>query len=342
MPFVATIHPNRIVKRYINPERDLTQKHFDKLIKSSSKSLQNLKIKKRSFLLSSQSKSKLRDSIQLLHELSRPRTVFVSSSKSIFNFRSSFITLTLPSVQIHSDLEIKKCLNNFLVRLRGTYGVKNYVWKAELQKNENIHFHLVIDQYIPFQAVRYYWNLAINTLGYVDRYASKMQRLSLKEYASLRGKSVAASLQSFQKGCKEKWQNPPTEQAIAVRNKLQLAKYLSKYLTKGNERVKSKAAPGAEKVKINISEVVRAVKFGRVWARSQSLSKIKVVTRWAWDDVLEMLKSHKEWRKFFTHKVYDYCEIYYFNFKEMSYLIKKKFQRIIKDIGTSYAYPFPV
>lgn len=341
MPYFASIHPNRIVKRYSSNGGSWEERYFDKKEKSLSNNSENLKIKKSSFGLSYQTKSKIRDSIQLLFELSKPRTVWVSSNKPIYNFRASFVTLTLPSKQIHSDLEIKKCLNNFLTRLRQTYKIDNYIWKAELQKNENIHFHLVLDIYIPFQAIRYYWNLAINVLGYVDRYSDKMQKLSLSEYAEVRGKRVADVLIAYQKGCHCKWSNPPSEQAVAVRSKKQLAVYLSKYLTKSTKKAVSAIKGAAEKTKINISELVRVRKFGRVWARSQSISKIKIVTRWSWDDILSLVSQFKGYESFFTKKIYDFCEIWYFNFNKIPHRFKLIIRRIIRDIGISYDYPFP-
>ena len=341
MAYFASIHPNKIVKRYLEPTKHFTQSIPDKAIKKSQKSIQNLSVKRSSFLLSYQSKSKIKESINLLYELSKPRTVFVSSKKSIFNFRASFITLTLPSKQVHNDLEIKKCLNLFLTRLRQTYDVKNYVWKAELQQNENIHFHLIIDKYIHFKAVRYYWNKSINTLGYVDHYAAKMSKLTLKDYAEMRGKPVSECLSSYQFGNATKWQEPPTEQAVSIRHKGQLANYLAKYIAKSENSTTNKTKSGTTKAKIDIKHVVRLRSFGRVWARSQSLSKIKIVTRWSWDDVEQLLKQFENWRSMVHHRIYDYCEIFYFNFKAMNPLFKRIIHRVIRDIGKSYAYPFP-
>lgn len=340
--FLSSIFPNRIVTRYVGQGRHISQKYFDDKFKKSQISKANLKIKKSSFNLSRQSQSKIRDSINLLHELSKPRSVWVNSKKKIYNFRCSFITLTLPSEQEHADLEIKKCLNNFLVRLRQTYEVKNYVWKAELQQNQNIHFHLIIDQYVPHRAIRYYWNLAINTLGYVDRYRQKMENLSLSEYAELRGKSVASSLSSFLAGVKSNWASPPTEQCVSVRSKQQLAVYLSKYLTKPTQTKSSKINKESSKSHISIAHLVRVRSFGRVWARSQSLSRIKNITRWSWDDIREMLEQFENWREMFTHKVYDYCEIWYINFRKATPHFLRIIRRIIRDLGISYNYPFPV
>ena len=89
-------------------------------------------------------------------------------------FKVAFVTLTLPSQQIHDDKTIlNTCLNSLLNEIRQYYYVKNYIWRAETQYNGNIHFHLIIDQYIPWYELRNRWNRIINKLGYVDRFYEK-------------------------------------------------------------------------------------------------------------------------------------------------------------------------
>ena len=67
-------------------------------------------------------------------------------------YKLTFITLTLPSKQIHSDNEIKsKCLNQFLIELKKNHSVSRYIWKAEKQENNNIHFHIIADKFIKWQ-----------------------------------------------------------------------------------------------------------------------------------------------------------------------------------------------
>lgn len=85
--------------------------------------------------------------------------------------KHTFVTLTLSSRQIHCDKTIKReCLNHFLIYLNRHYGVRNYVWKAELQKNGNIHYHIITDKFIPHQELRELWNTAQNRLSYVDMF----------------------------------------------------------------------------------------------------------------------------------------------------------------------------
>lgn len=83
----------------------------------------------------------------------------------------TFITLTLSSTQTHSDKEIKReLLNHFLIWLQREKECKNNIWKAESQKNGNIHFHILVDNYVNWQDIREKWNAIQNKLGYIDRF----------------------------------------------------------------------------------------------------------------------------------------------------------------------------
>lgn len=85
----------------------------------------------------------------------------------------TFVTLTLPSKQLHHDNTLKnECLDPFLewVREKKGWNVKAYLWRAESQKNGNVHFHIVLDRWIDHERIRKKWNQLINRLGYIDRY----------------------------------------------------------------------------------------------------------------------------------------------------------------------------
>lgn len=82
-----------------------------------------------------------------------------------------FVTVTLPSDQVHTDAEInRKCLQPFLVYLRRHHGIENYFWRAESQENGRVHFHVLTDRYIDKEDLQSAWNKCVNALGYVDRY----------------------------------------------------------------------------------------------------------------------------------------------------------------------------
>jgi hypothetical protein len=100
----------------------------------------------------------------------------------------TFVTLTLPSVQMHRDNDIKEhILHPFLNWLKQSseeyykrggmrgqqkgFGVKGYLWRAEAQKGGNIHFHVLCDKYVPWDRIRQKWNECCEKLGYIKGYA---------------------------------------------------------------------------------------------------------------------------------------------------------------------------
>ena len=83
----------------------------------------------------------------------------------------TFVTLTLPASQEHTDQEIKrKLLTPFIATLQRKFNVWHYFWRAEAQKNGNIHFHLIVDSFIDHRELRKEWNQKCNSLNYVDRF----------------------------------------------------------------------------------------------------------------------------------------------------------------------------
>lgn len=94
--------------------------------------------------------------------------------KHNFNRKLTFITLTLSSSQKHSDKQIKRTLlDSFLVKIQRDYRVKNYIWKAELQKCGSIHFHLIVDAYIHWSVIRKIWNQIQEKFGYISDFKEK-------------------------------------------------------------------------------------------------------------------------------------------------------------------------
>lgn len=281
---------------------------------------------KKSVNLSENSKRLLQQSIMGMYMLSKPRTIKINSKKFIYNFRTSFITLTLPSEQKHSDVEIKACLNLFLNNIRYHFKVKNYVWKAELQKNENIHFHLIFDKYIPFQAIRYYWLLAIKPLGYVEAYKQKFINMTLSQYANYRGLSIQEAKRPFAMGARSNWETPNCIDVEAVNSAQAASYYLSKYFAKSEEEDTNEE---------------RIAEFGKVWARSRSLSKLKYKNKWEFSEVAELLRTFTK-KEFLVKRTFDYCTVFYFNFKKMPKKVLSYICRLLEYNAVRYNYPIPV
>lgn len=90
------------------------------------------------------------------------------------SYRPVFITLTLPARQQHSSYYINHhLLRNFLKRLQYKFRSASYLWKAELQKNGNIHYHILFDRFISWKWIRRNWNEILSKHGYIDEFEKK-------------------------------------------------------------------------------------------------------------------------------------------------------------------------
>lgn len=160
--------------------------------------------------------------------------------KQPVNRAMSFVTLTLPSKQVHTDNEIKKeVLNQFLVEIRKVWRVKDYFWKAELQQNGNIHFHLLVDKYIPKDDIRVRWVRCLNKLGYIAAYQAK------------HGHKI-----------------PPCTEIRGLRYAKNAAAYIAKYVAKKVENNEPETTKEPNERKLQ----------GRVWHCSESLQNIENVS----------------------------------------------------------------
>lgn len=249
----------------------------------------------------------VKDKINWLVQLAKKQKVKYPNGTISSNFRIAMITLTLPSEQKHSDKEIKeKCLNQFLTEMRQKYGMKNYVWKAELQKNENIHFHITTDTFVNHVKVRNIWNRIISKLGYVQEYSRKMRSMSFGQYRELRQtageKSEKKIRSAWASGCANDWISPNSTDCKTVFKVKNLASYLSKYLAK------SLAGTAA-----NNFDEVRVSNFGgRIWYCSQSLSKLKSYITVACNKAMDFVKCiiQSEGSRVLE---FDYCRCVYFD-----------------------------
>lgn len=140
---------------------------------------------------------RLQDAINLLVNSAKSKRLYSSDLKSYFNFKVNFITLTLPSPQVHTDKEIHDKIFKDFIR---TWKRKNkgllYIYKAEVQDNGNLHYHLTTNSFIHHSKLRKMWNRSANLLGYVDRSSSDNPN-STDVHAVKNIKNIAAYLSSY-------------------------------------------------------------------------------------------------------------------------------------------------
>lgn len=239
---------------------------------SSSQSLQNLSKGFTTKGISKATQRKIR-----LHALAlaySAKKVTVRNSRGEYvEHLATFITLTLPSTQVHTDQEItKKVLGAFFEKCRKLQILTNYVWRAEKQKNGNIHYHIITDTYIYFQQVRRLWNVSLERLGYITAYRRKFGRMSLTEYAAQAfnaGKDFNRIAETYAKNVREKWSNPPAVHTAPLQGVSEISKYISKYVSKSDEEndnfVKGRTWAASDGVRAAAIAMKSDAQFSKMW-----------------------------------------------------------------------------
>lgn len=175
----------------------------------------------------------------------------------------TFCTLTLPAKQMHKDSECHKMLNYFITESWQGYGGKRftyYLWRAERQKNGNIHYHIVFDAYIDWEHIRSKWNKILSRYGYIDAY----------------NKNNPGSINR---------DNPNSTDIHSLRTVKDVTAYIIKYCTKESE----------EGQKINgrvwgCSKELKTVKEARISSHEMSFDAFA-------EEVLQDAKRVEEYRK---------------------------------------------
>ena len=338
---LATFYPDRIsIKTY---KKGSINQAYDCWVSKHTKdnSINNLRKKRINLSISKSGKRNIINSVNSLFYHSKKRTIKLSSGKFIYSYKASFITLTLPSKQVHSDVEIKERLNVFLQQLRQGYGVNNYVWKAELQANENIHFHLIVDKYINYNAIKYYWNKCIKPLGYIDEYAKKFDKMSFNEYVNYRSGNCDINKRTYFdsykkayfKGKETKWRSPNSVDVKSINNTKSLSHYLAKYLTKPTNV--------GDDDNENSMLLERVEKFGKLWSRSQSLSRLKFINRIDYAEIKEVVIKLKKKGNCCIDKVYDYCRVIYLKLENCPKWFLQLHRTVLNSMARLDKYPFP-
>lgn len=168
--------------------------------------------------------------------------------------RLVFVTLTLCASQRHSDMSIKKeMLKPFIRILREKYNLENYIWKAEKQKNGNIHFHLIIDIFVNKVELSSIWNKCLDKLGYIDRFEKKYNH-----------------------------RNPPSTNIKVVRNQKAATSYISKYINKDETDILIQGATAytsTSLVKLKYFKLDESVEDREILIEAENKGQIEVIRK---------------------------------------------------------------
>lgn len=295
-------YPIRYIKRGRNAEKNIN-------------SLENLNVGFKTKGVSNYTQKKIRLYATMLSYLSTPKQILNTKNK-IVNHTITFITLTLPSKQEHKDTIItKEILQHFLNRCRKLKLLENYVWRAEKQKNGNIHYHILTDSYAPYTTFYKIWLVSCNRLNYCNKYKEKFENMTLQEYSKQqfnKNKTPTKILDTFLKNKRNNWAKPPCIQTDYLENPDTLTFYISKYIGKNSK----------ENDNTNIVE-------GRTWAVSTNLRK-----------ATEIFKTDKEFNQFwfdigqqmFRRETieFDFFEINLFNLNSLKAFYPESYEHILQ------------
>lgn len=218
-----------------------------------------------------------------------------------------FCTLTLPAKQMHCDIEVKtKILNRFFNLLKKEIGNFNYLWKAEKQKNENIHFHFLTHKKFHYSILEKVWNKVLDEFGYIEKYQEKFKGMSFEDYKkyrlSINPKTEFSKIkEAYKKGIESNWSNPNTTDIKMLRNIKSVASYICKYMKKD------------KKDKIE----------GRFWGASdgvKELNPLRVILHDGKWKVNRKLQDCLNQVKEENILIFDYCTVYFINILNFPYL----------------------
>lgn len=125
-------------------------------------------------VITTYAKKKLKRSISLLVASAKNKEAINFKTNKPFTFKVNFITFTLPAAQGEiEDKTIKHCLDNWIKRTKRKHKLNSYIWRAERQANGNIHFHMITDVYIHYEAIRNDWNACLQATGLIQKFKEK-------------------------------------------------------------------------------------------------------------------------------------------------------------------------
>lgn len=337
----ASVRPNKIVfynqivKQYATPQeaktkttnalrQELAELGFGNKVMP----LKN----KHNFEISDKASARIKEKVSWLYELARNKTVTTTGGKTLYSFKMNFLTLTLPAAQFHETATItSECLNQFLTECKTKFGLENYVWRLEFQKNGNAHYHIATDTFIDFTSAKLIWNRCLQKLGYISAYQKKFIGMTFTDYCneySNNGKTPFTTLRErFGRGCATRWDSPNTVDVRAVSNAKNIAFYISKYITKKSEHSLNDIVTLREPEETNL----------RLWFCSRSLSRLSAIEIFLeeYDTLInDCFEGLQQIRKY----VFDYVSVWYFNGKDQVNETKKNLWLLYRRYATETGY----
>ena len=330
-----SISPDYIVKYWCKKNENIISTEKEKKATTiNEESKKNLNVGyKRGNDLSLASKKEIIKRVKWINEIGEIKN-YKTKKGDIIQYKSSMITLTLPKkVEIDPAEITKVSLNNFITLLRKVSGMNNYVWKLELQKNGNVHYHIITDVEIDFFYIKKIWNNSLNLLGIIDDYSREQRKVKFNDYEQKRinefkkykkiGKLSPTQIKNeikrtWEIGQKTKWKEPNTVNIKRIQLDYNIAGYIAKYISKDEK-----------------NSELQGRKIGRLWSSSSNLSKIKLIGENI-QDILQLVYdySYQVYKK--KEIIHDYFSIIKISINWMINLddeIKERYKLALRDLN---------
>lgn len=288
------------------------------------------------FQISRNSAKNLKEKASFLHQFAQKRSVRTYTGRWLNGFKTTFLTLTLPSSQVHNTAFLQNGIFDELLQvLRQRLGMQNYVWRLEFQANGNAHWHILTDTYVDYFFALKHWNNLLSKHGYVQAYTEKMRGLSWSQYAenySNGGKvSKDVLFKRYKKGVASGWSSPNSVDTKHLTAKDNVGFYLAKYFSKKEKQAKCNALDTENN------------SFGlRLCFWSRSLSRCKVVLYhqdYYGFNVFDFLSRTEST----VTRWFDYCRVVYFDFVKLPSFQKEVLSRYWRWFCNEISYtPAPV
>ena len=279
-------------------------------------SLQGNQARLRQNGLSKKAGRNLKDAVDTLLTFASWKTVFVKESNTHFRYKVNFITLTLPSLQIHSDEEIvSKVLSPFLKAWSRRTKNLLYIWKAEIQDNGNIHFHITSNKFYHWRKLRTHWNNFVNRLNYVDNSTSNDPN-STDVHSVKNIKNLSAYLSSY------------------LLKKDNYSRVLTRYLTKHKKQLIKNDRPYTKLPKNYFNHIKRKV-TSAIWNCSLILKRCKLNLDYydiecnpEFESLFNISTNYNIWYSEHATTVYDWMH-HYKEFRQLGIKYFNEFERLI-------------
>lgn len=257
----------------------------------NSNSLRNLECNKTKGILSNSSKKKIRKIIGLWSDAISVKKKVSGKNNAWKKKQITFITLTLPSLQLESDKENKRnLLNRFLIELQRKSNVSNYLWCAEKQLNGNIHYHLLSNSTVDYLVIRNIWNSILDDNNYIENYRQNQIHFHKDGFKIrtelLKNWNEEKQYTAYLNGTNCNWSNPNSTDIHSLEKINNIASYVTKYMTKSiDDELKSHykiwqdagltdKEKDTEKWRIINEKYSHLLIDGKIWACSKSLQTL--------------------------------------------------------------------